>query len=563
MKLVVFGWLSAFLSLSLACTGETASGPGAGPDGDEPGKDGNADGPASTCRVKDEVLVPARVYRLSAQQWVNTVEAATGHRPDPSRLPEDGAETTGYSIFDNVAAALVVQERHVSAYHELALEAAERLVASREKGADCIVSQKPGKDCVDGFLGDVGKKFFRRPLGDDERARFAGYFGVNAQKWGGKTAARLTAAVMMQAPQFIFRTELGDGSVSEGRIRMTDHEVASALSYGLTDRPPDELLLEAASAGKLGDRGELRAQARRLLDGKDGRTKLADFFQQLVGVKDIATVARDKAVFPDFVEGITKSMADETSTFVQKVLFDAEGSLTDLFTADYSFVDAKLAKIYGVTGNGFEKVSLPPERMGLLSQPGVLASSSHPAMTSPAMRGVRTMQKFLCMAIPTPPAGAADQASGKIFSNDPKATQREHWDFARANKEASGCVACHAAFWSYGLGFEQFDPIGRHRPTEFGKTIDTSVVLEAGTSADGEYPNTMAMVAKILETREGRECFTMQIGSYVAGREIDPTDGACEVEYLANKLQDSGYRVQDLLLDIVQLDSFRDRWVKP
>jgi hypothetical protein len=261
------------------------------------------------------------------------------------------------------------------------------------------------------------------------------------------------------------------------------------------------------------------------------------------------------------------AMQRETASFVENTLWNDKASVKTLYTADYSYVNAKLASVYGVSGAGLgddvKKTSLPAERRGILSQGALLAANAHPNGTSVTLRGLFIYQRLLCHPKPDPPAGAADKAAGKLFDpNAPMNTQREHFQFAQKN--APECMGCHGIFGPVGLGLEQFDGMGRYRTTEFGKTLDTSVDAKGlGDGLDGSYKNTLELGAKIMDTPLGQQCLVKQAATFATGRLVDEEAQACEIEGVASKFAKNGLTFQNVLVELTQLDSFYNRHPAP
>lgn len=564
----------ATLVVTAACSGGTGDEGDAGGSGGSGGHKGGSGGgkggsagsapvtPVDACKLPDDKLPPARIWRLSAHQIAGTVKASFGVSIDETKLPGDGAASNEYAVFDTWDTAIVDDELG-AAMADVAEQVSKQLVPQLTKDAACLAEAKPASGCVGDFVAKLGEKAFRRPLDDDEKARLSKLFNDEAAARGGASAAGLVVEALLQSPRFLYRSELGNPSSGDKRVGLTQWELASQLSYLLTDLPPDADLIAAARDGKLRDPKAVREHAARLADSAGARAKYVDFFTQVFSVKQLATVAKDATAFPMFTADVRAAMQRETATFVEKTLWDDAAGVKALYTADYGYLNAKLAPIYGANASGLgdemKKTTLPAERRGILSQAGLLAANAHPDGTSPTLRGLFIYQRLLCHAKPEPPAGAADQAAGKLFDPaSPMNTQREHFEFAQ--KHAPECMACHGIFGPVGLGLEQFDGMGRYRTTEFGKTIDTSVTAKGvGEGIDGSYKNTLELGAKIMDTSLGQQCLVKQAATFGFGRLIDEDGQACEVEGIAAKVAKNGVKVQDVLVELTQTDSFYNR----
>jgi hypothetical protein len=516
--------------------------------------------PPGACKVEDDALPEVRVWRLSPGQYANTLKDSFGYDLTGDKLPPDPAFGEGFAVFDTNHAGKQVTEQHFDVYRETAGAIASKLLPQVEQQHGCVVATADDA-CIESFVDDYGARAFRRPVEDEERGRYVDFFKASAGKWDAKAATRLVLEAMLQSPRHLYRTELGPDEAGDGeRVALTQFEMASQLSYMLANSSPDQELMAAAAEGKLRDPRVVREHAERLVDSLAARGRVVDFFTQMLGVGGLieGTVAKDPTAFPEFTSDVRNAMAKETQTFVEKVLFEEGGSLETLFNAKHSYVNKALAGIYKVSAasDAFQRVDLPTNRKGLFGHASVLASTSHSSSTSPASRGIRIMNKLLCRPIPSPPPGAADEAAGKVFSNEPNLTQLEHWKFAQEN--AKECATCHGQFVPLGLGLEHFDTIGRHRTQEFGKTIETQVTLKGYGDADGMFADTLDLISSVAANQAGQTCFVMQLGTYAFGHDLD-SDQKCEVDNLTRRFRDEGLDVKKLLIELTQVDSFYNR----
>lgn len=520
------------------------------------GGSGGAAGTTAACGPQG--APPSRVWRLSPVQVTNTLDRSFGVKIDPGKLPGDGIASGSFSAFENVASHNAVFDQLASAYADVAQAAADAALPKLRAAHGCLSEAKPTEACGRELVEDIGAKAFRRPLNGDETSRYAGFFGKAAGQWGSDHATGLTMQALLLSPDFLYRSEIGEPG-QEGRT-LGPYEIASALSYGLADVPPDAELLEAARSGKLQNGEERRRQAQRVMRSNEAKSKLVDFFQQLLKLKPLAkgTLAKDTKVFPQFDAALVTSMSNETATFVQELLGEEKATFTDFFAANHSYVDARLAKLYGVaepSGSGMVRTQLPPERAGLLGQAGLLATLAHAESTSPTHRGLMFFQTLLCQPVAQPPAGAADLGRLKLFNpNDAQATQRQHFEYAQKN--APECAGCHKMFIPMGLGLENFDALGGFRSTENGRPIDPSVKLEGYGDADGSHANGIALGRAIANSEAGQRCFTMQMSTFMQGREEDPDTAECGVNAVLSRWKGGGLKVSELLVELASSDAF-------
>lgn len=562
--------VSSFASMAVlamaglgGCSGQMPGGHAGegGEEGEEqPGKPGEVLAPPGACVSPADALPATRAWRLSPRQYANTLRATFGFEAALDGLPPDVPGGEGWAVFSTGSDGKAVSLEHFRVYQSNAQRLAERLQGEALRAHACLAQADDG--CVEAFVHDYGARAFRRPVTDEELGRHVARFRDNRTRWGAEVATRLALEAMLLSPAHLYRTELGEPREAAGAtVRLTHHEIAAQLSYGLVDGPPDAELMELAQQGRLHDPAEVRAQAERLLAVPAAQEKLTGFVSEWLRIHDLKTgaVSKDTTVFPAYTPALRDAMVRETETFVARVLFGGEGDLRTLFSANFSYVDRHVGALYGVSaGNEPARVILPPARSGILSQPSFLTATTPSDHSSPATRGIALYNRLLCEVVPAAPPGAADSAAGKVFSPEPGLTQREHWDYARAN--ARECVGCHGQFVPMGLGLEQFDAIGRHRPEEYGKRIDPRVTIEGmGDELDGDYPDALAFGRRVIESETGRACVAAQFLSFATGRAVDSGREACDLRALGDRLRERDYDLGTLAVELTQLASFYNR----
>jgi hypothetical protein len=375
-------------------------------------------------------------------------------------------------------------------------------------------------------------KVFRRPPSDAEMARYA------------KLDARTALAAALASPGFLYRTEIGDKQ-ADGTHRLTQWEIASALSYALWATMPDAALIDAASKGELETPAQIEAQARRMLADPRARDAIGTFAEQWLGAETVTTVVKQAS---DFDAPLRQSMLDETRTLVQSVVFDGSHKIGELFTANYTFVDAKLAGFYGLNGTG--KVTYPDgTRAGILGHGSILATTAHSDQSSPILRGLFVRRRLLCQEFPPPPPNA-----GGIPMVDPNATTRERFAQHTANPF---CHSCHQYIDPVGFGFERFDPIGRVRDQEAGKPIDSQGDMN---DVEGLGKNTHAPFASLAELGQtlassdsAKACVVKQYWRFVRGR-ID--DDVCSVQGITKHFSETGGDLQEMIVSVLTSPDF-------
>lgn len=500
-----------------------------------------------------------RAVRLTSQQLRNTIAHTYGLTIADDDLPPDPYTGDGVVSFSTYASGLTVTSAHLDAYRKIAARVVDDELPKWKTETACVLTTAADDGCVDGFVRAQGRRAFRRPLTLDEISRYRALFRDVSGKAGAAATdgPRAVVTAMLLAPAYLYRTELGD-QVDNGTVQLTPHEVADAIAYTLTDAPADDELTKAAEAGRLGSDDERRAHAQRLANSDAGRAKLADLFRQLYGLDALERANKDAKAFPSFTAELRADMLEESRALVARALLEHHGELGAVFGADDARVTGRLARHYGLDASLADGesgwVKLPEPRRGLLATGSIVAGHSPSDHTSPSQRGLLVLTSLLCGAVPTPPDGAQDQP-GKIFdATKPDDTQREHWVYAV--KTSPECAACHRAFVPYGLGLEQYDPVGRLRDTEFGKKIDPEVeVANVDPAVDGKHRDTPAFASALVKSPTGARCFTRHARGYLLGDLPGETD-ACRNESLAESFRKEGLSVQSLAVEMVARPSF-------
>lgn len=414
-------------------------------------------------------------------------------------------------------------------------EAALKSVSSAEKFATLSGCAAPATDtCLENFVAAFAEKAYRRPLADDEKTRVLGlYRSIVASGSTKEEAARYALEGAMLAPQALYRSELG---VVEGTAaKLSAHEVASALSYFLTDGPPDPALAAAARAGELGSSAGMRAQIDRLLPITQTRENLNQVVGAYFTLNQIDEAKKESSVFPEWNGAVTNSMYTETATFIRNTLW--QGQLSGLLTSRTTYVNSVLATLYGVPypgANGgdptstFVPVEFPAgQRAGIMTQGSVMAMRARTNDTSVVSRGLYVNGRILCFKSPP---GPPESVTGMVEEQtlDPTRTQRQ-----KANDRAGIpiCTACHRAIDPYGLTLENYDGIGRYRSSYPGNVaIDSSVTLPA--EAGGvKVQNASELASVVAESGVFTRCITTNFMKYSrAEAQSNLSADACAVE---------------------------------
>ncbi len=368
--------------------------------------------------------------------------------------------------------------------------------------------------------------------------------------------AGITAGLqaILSDPEFLFRFERTPKEAAPGEnYRVSDLELASRLSFFLWSSGPDDELINLASEGKLGDAAVLEAQVRRMLDDPRAEALSTSFATHWLHLQNLEDAHPDVYLFPDWDYNLTVSMRRET-----ELLFDSmvreDRSVLDLLTADYTFVDERLAKHYGIPnilGNRFRRVPVPDEnRRGLLGQGSILTLTSLANRTSPVIRGAWILDVLLGTPAPRPPANVPplkeNETGGKHLS------VRERLEEHRANP---ACSACHAIMDPLGYSLENFDAVGAWRFKDSGFEIEPAGSLFDGTEVNG--PDGLRSYLLRSETLYLRN-FTKHLLMYALGRVVQHYDMP-SVRAIAREAAGNDHRFSSIVLGIVNSAPFQMR----
>jgi hypothetical protein len=281
--------------------------------------------------------------------------------------------------------------------------ARDRLMICQPSGAD-------DRACASQILAAFGRKAWRRPLAQAELDRLLGFLDVaKAQGEGWDAGVKLAMKALLLSPNFIFRVEQDRPELGDASYSLTDHELATRLSYFLWSSTPDDALLKLADEGKLQDEAALRGEVKRMMADPRAIALIDNFATQWLYIDAIREVHPDYMLFPQFDEALAQAMREETRLFIKELIFE-DRPVSDLFLADYTYLNERLAAHYGVpgvTGPELRRVVLPADspRGGLLGQGSLLTARSYPDRTSPVLRGVWVLKQLMCSAPPAPPPG--------------------------------------------------------------------------------------------------------------------------------------------------------------
>jgi hypothetical protein len=520
---------------------------------------------------------PSYVRRLNRFEYNNTVRDLLGDQSHPA---DDFPAEEKKDGFEGNALALTVSpllnEQYLIASERLAGEFVDRNEKAIPVSHHCDLTLAGGEHaCALKFLLAFSRRAYRRPASTAEFQAIVRAYqaGTRSGRIGGAAAGSFAAGLklaimtMLQAPRFLYRIETGLPPRSgETVVRLDPWETASRLSYLIWGSMPDDELFEAAAQGRLATRADIATHAQRMLGNKKAHAVVARFNEQWLDLDLIDNAEKDSKLYPDFNRGIATLMREETDGFLDHVVWDADGTLPTLFSAPYTFIDSTLAKYYGFTnypdfikkdgkkGNRIQKYDLDgTTRAGLLTQGTFMAMLANANQTSPVRRGLFVRERLLCQELPPPPANAMIE----LPPLDPTLTTRER--FTDHALEV-GCSGCHNLMDPIGLGFENFDTLGRYRATENGKPVDASGEIEG--MRDGKFSGVVELSRRLASSDEVRSCLTRRWFHFAYGREIlAGTSDECSLDIVRRRFAAGGYKITDLLAALAETDAFLYRRV--
>lgn len=494
---------------------------------------------------------PPVVRRLTQHQYRSAIRDLFG--PEvfvPARLEPD--EEVG-GLFAVGSATTTISPLGVELYEQAALAIAGQVMddaALRARVVPCAPDATVDEACAAAALAALGRRAWRRPLAAEELDALVGLAGEAATVEGDFYAGlAYPLAAMLQAPSFLFRFELGESDGAGGRV-YTDWEMASRLSFFFWDSIPDEALLDAAAAGLLHDDDALAAEVDRLLADPRARDGVRNLASELFNLHELDLIVFDPWLFPHYDETVAASAREETLLNVEEVVFEEDAPWDTLFTRRRTFVDRKLASIYGVaapTRDGFGPIELPEGggRVGYFGQVSFLGLNAHSTLSSPTLRGLFVRHEILCQGIPAPPANVNTSIP------EPSADAPTMRERIAVHLEDPSCAGCHRIMDPVGLGFENFDAIGGWRLSENGATIDPSGELD-GVAFGGPE----GLAAAVAAHRQLSPCLAETVFAYANGHR--PGDGeAAWVEWLAARFDADDRSLRSLLRHIALSPSFR------
>jgi hypothetical protein len=406
-------------------------------------------------------------------------------------------------------------------------------------------------------LSNLMRRAYRRPIVPDDLRKPMQFFREGAAEGGGFDGGIENAlSAVLVSPQFLFRIETDPASVAPGTVyRVSDLDLASRLSFFLWSSLPDDALLDAAVRGDLRQPKRLEQEVRRMLADERSSSLVTNFASQWLHLRSLESVTPDLRRFPNFDDNLRQAFRQETELFFESILRE-DRSITDLLAADYTFVNERLAKHYGIPhiyGSHFRRVSFAndPERQrgGLLRQGSILTVTSYATRTSPVIRGKWILDNLLATPPPPPLPNVPALDDNTVSASLPI---RERLAAHRANP---ACASCHNLMDPIGFSLENFDAVGRWRTSEERKPIDASGGLPDGST----FVGVAALEHGLLQRPElFAGALTEKLLVFALGRGVEYYD-APAIREIVRRANADNFRFSSLILGIVNSTPFQMR----
>jgi hypothetical protein len=408
--------------------------------------------------------------------------------------------------------------------------------------------------CAKRILSTLARRAYRRPATDRDVEPLLSLYRDGRRDGDFEAGIQLALEGLLVSPNFLLRVERDPANVAPAApYRISDLELASRLSFFLWSSIPDEQLLDVAVRGGLKDPKILEHQVRRMLSDRRATALVRNFSGQWLQLRNMRMVEPDPRVYPDFDDSLREAFITETELFLESQMREDRGLLA-LLTADYTFVNERLARFYGIPnvyGSHFRRVtSSDPHRQGLLGQGSILTLTSYSTRTSPVVRGKFLLDNIVGAPPPPPPANVPplpESGQGRAATS-----MRERMGEHRKN---AICASCHMRMDPLGFAFENFDGIGKWRTREANTPIDAAGVLPDGTKFEGpaEFRN-----ALVTQQQEFVRTFAEKLLTYALGRGVEYSD-APAVRKIVRDAAPTEYRWSSLILGIVRSTPFQMR----
>lgn len=474
---------------------------------------------------KAQEVIPAR--NLTPQQVPGTFICSTVFPPDDS--------VSGYER------GIAVSKSWDEATTSAALEVMGVVIKHLDRMAGTKQDDQNRTEKIRQFCQRFAELAFRRPLTDEQKAFFVDqHFQKELPV---ELAAKRAVLLILKSPRFLY---------TDREFSPPDSfDIASRLSYGLWDSMPDRQLYDAAKANRLKTPEQIRQQSKRMLEDPRAQAKLRYFFHHWLQLDEKEELAKDKTLFPDFDAQVVSDLRTSLDLFIDDVVWNSGSDYRQLLLADYVYLNPRLAKVYGVEmpeNEDFQKVSLDQDkRAGVITHPYLMANFAYHNLSSPIHRGVFVTRRLLGRSLKPPPQ-ATEFKDGDF---KPGMTTREK---VALITKPSACMSCHSIINPLGFSLEHFDAIGRYREKEADRTIDASSELPVLSGDPARFNGARDLAEFIASDHQAHAAFVDQLFHQAVKQPINAY-GPNIREELTTNFEKSGYNIQQLLIEIMQVAS--------
>jgi hypothetical protein len=512
-------------------------------------------GAAIPCSATTPDPGPAPLTRLSQEQYLNTVKDLFG---TSIKLDAVFPQVQGGSYFGVVQAD--VDGVDLDKYQRGAEVVAAAVVADKNllnKVAPCASSTAAAdaRNCAKTFLGAFGTRIYRAPIAAADVDRHLGLYDAGAMNGGYAHGMQLLLSGMLQSPKFLYRVELGTGeAVGPSAVKLSGYELAARLSYGLWNSSPDDMLNAAAAGGKLATAADVSAQLDRMLKDPRGATMVPHFLASWIHLPDINNVAKNDKIYPEWNDDLKNAMTAQANQFFNDLLQTKGGTVAALMTSQTVFMNSKTALLYGAaatglpTDNTFQSSQKTDGTVsGLLTLPAFLATQAKASESSPIYRGKFVREELFCQQLPAPPANVPPAPDVT-----PGVSTRER---LKQHEVDMACSVCHQMMDPIGLGFENYDGIGRYRTMDAGKAVDASGSISGTSDINGAFNGVAELGMKLGRSADVEACVAKQWFRYAMARAETPAD-SCSMTSISQTFHTAGGDLRTLPGALVTTPSF-------
>ena len=518
---------------------------------------------------QDAECVGPRNYRAGGEYQLTADEALEVRFPAQAGMHVLGVAFVKKSVLTEGPAPTLLPPRHTSSTYEAPRMDVDYVriegpydatgpgdTPSRRQIFSCHPARTSDEEpCAKEILATLARRAYRRPVTDSDVETLLRFYRIGRSEGNFERGIQEALTRLLVSPQFLFRIERDPANIQADAIyRISDLELASRLAFFLWSSIPDDQLLDVAARRRLRDPGVLEEQVRRMLADPRATALVTNFGGQWLHIRNLKAVDPEASAFPEFDDNLREAFQRETELFLESQLRD-DRPLEELLTANYTFVNERLARFYGIRnvyGAHYRRVPLSdPRRAGLLGHGSILTVTSYATRTSPVVRGKYLLDNILGAPPPPPPANVPPLAEA-AEAGRPLASVRERME---AHRENPACAACHARMDPLGFALENFDAIGRWRTMDGTSAIDASGVLPDGTTFAGPDEFRQALLTR---RDDFIRTFTEKLLTYALGRAVQSYDMPV-VRTIIRDAASTNYRWSSLVLGIVESRPFQMR----